>query len=402
MGSNVVPGYNPILFAGDEATLGTYVAPADVAAFAASAIATVQADMGDMMTPETRGKQDRGLARDMQDGFVSGRYTAPAWSVMTSLKSRADADDAPRELALWKATGFGRTVNASTSYVLAPTNTPVESADFVPQSFTRVLGRSPGEMEVERLLGCFAEKVRIEGGDKEVMATFSGKAQSKGVGTAIASASVADDSTTSVTVSAAESYAFTAGYYQWESEIILVSAPTYGGTSITIARGQLGSTAAAHSSKPVYPYIPTGISYGGAPISEALTTTFTFDGGAFRVLNWAVDITTGLQALPGETGSAFAFQGVKATRVDVQPSLNFILKGDDVRKFNKARERTDMAVSIVQGTTAGGIITLSFGHCELVAPKAQDNANDTVNVAATLRVRGSGAATPDSFAITLT
>lgn len=403
MGSNVVPGYNPILFVADESALGTAVAPADTAAFGAQALSTIEADMGPVQAPDTRGKQDRGLSRDMQDGFVSGRYLAVPWNVVTSLKTRGDADDAPRELALWKATGLKRTVNSSTSYVLSPSNTPVASLDFVSQTMTRVLGRSPGEMELERLLGCFAESVKLEGGDKEVTATFSGQAQQKGVGTGLASISLADGSATSLTVSAAESYALCEGLYICESEIIGIGSVTYGGTSVSIQRGMLGTSGAAHSSKPLYPYIPlSDISYAGTPISEALTTTFTFDGGAFPVLNWSVDIKTGLQALPGETGSALPFQGLKATRVDVACSLNFLLKGDDVRKFNKARARTDMAVSIVQGTTAGGIITVSFPHCELVAPTAKDNANDSIPVSATLRIRGSGASTPDSFAITLT
>lgn len=402
MGSNVVPGYNPILFAADETTLGTPVAPASTTALAASAIATIDADMGPHQTPDTRGKQDRGLSRDMQDGFVAGRYGAVPWNVVTSIRTRGDQDDAPRELALWKACGFTRTITANTSYALTPGNTPVESADFVPQTFTRVLGRSPGEMEMERLYGCFAESVKLEGGDKEVTATFSGQGQSKGVGTSLTAITLADGIGTALTVTAAESYALTTGYHICESEIILVTEPTFGATSVTIARAQLGTTGAAHTAQPLYPYIPSGISYGGAPISEALTTTFTFDGGAFRVLNWSVGIKTGLAALPGETGSALPYQGIKATRVDVTPSLNFILKGDDVRKFNKARARTDMAVSIVQGTTAGGIITISFGNCELIGPAAKDNANDTIGVAASLRVRGSGAATPNSFSISFT
>jgi len=402
MGANPVPGYNAVFFAADETTLGSPVAPANTAAFAAQAISTIKADTGGAQTPVRRGKQDRGLSRDMQDGFVSGRNAPVPWSVMTSLKSRAAVDDPPRELGLWKACGFLRTVNAATSYVLTPSNTPIASLDLITQSLTRILGRAPGEMELERLFGAFAESVRIEGGDKEVMLTFSGQAQAKAIGTAIAAATVADGSTTSITITAAESYAFAPGYYLWGSEVVLVALPTYGGTSLTIARAQLGTTGAAHSAQPMYPYIPAGISYGGAPVSEALTTNFLFDGGSFPVLNWAVDIKTGLQAGPGETGSAHPFRVLKANRIDVAPTLTFLLKGDDVRKFNKAASVTSLACSIVQGTTAGGVITISLPYCELVAPKVDDNANDSVVVSASLRVRGSGAATPDSFSIILT
>lgn len=388
MGSNPLPGYNTILFAQSEATLGTIPAPADVATFAGYALATIKADLGPVQTPAVRAMQDRGLGRGMQVGFVSGRYEPVPWSVMMSLKTRADADDPLRELALWKACGFIITTNSSTSVVLTLGNTPVASSDFASVGLTRILGRSPGEMELERLAGCFVENLRIEGGDKEVMLTFSGQGQSKGVGTAIASASVADNSTTSVTVSADESYAFLGGgYYQWESEIILVDPATAGATSITITRGVLGSTAAAHSSQPIYPYVPSGISYSGSPIPESLTTTVTFDSAAFRCLNWSIDLKTGLAALPGETGSALPYQGVKVNRYDVTPSFSFVCKGDDVRKLNKARARKEIAVSFVQGTSAGGILTAAFPQCEAVAMKIDDNANDTVTVSGQLRCR---------------
>lgn len=401
MGANPVPGYNAVTFLADETTYGTAVAPANTAAFAAQAIATIQANTGKVQAPIVRAKQDRGLARDMQDGFVSGRYEAPTWNIMTSLKTRADADDAPRELALWKACGFTRTVNSGVSYVLSPSNTPIESSDFVGQTLTRILGRSPGEMELERLLGCFVQSVKLEGGDKEVTATFSGMAQTKQVGTSLPSITLADGIGTSLTFTAAESYALATGYYICESEVILVTAPTGGATSCTIARAQFGTSGVAHSAQPLYPYLPSGISYGGTPISEALTTSFTFDSVTVPVLSWVVDIKTGLEPGPGETGSANPFQVLKANRLDVSINASLLLKGNDVRLFNKARARTNGSVAIVQGTTAGGIITIGASNSEIIAPEAQDNANDSIVVPISLRVRGSGAATPDSFAITL-
>lgn len=402
MGANPVPGYNAVTFLADETTYGTAVAPANVAAFAAQAIPTIQANTGKVQAPVVRGKQDRGLARDMQDGFVSGRFEAPTWNVMTSLRTRSAVDDPSREIALWKACGFTRTTNAGVSYVLSPSNTPVESSDFVGQTMTRILGRSPGEMELERLLGCFAQSVKLEGGDKEVQATFSGMAQTKTVGTSLPSITLASAGVTTLTFTAAESYALATGYYICESEIILVTAPTGGATSCTIARAQLGSTGASHTAQPLYPYLPTGISYSGSPISEALTTSFTFDSVTVPVLSWSVDIKTGLEPGPGETGSANPFQVIKANRLDVAISAQLLLKGNDVRLFNKARARTNGACSIVQGTSTGGVITIASSNCEMQALEAADNANDSIVVPVSLRVRGSGAASPDSFSITLT
>lgn len=401
MGANPVPGYNAVTFFADETTYGTAVAPANAAAFAAQAVATIQSQTGKVQAPITRGKQDKGLSRDMQDGFISGRFEAPTWNVMTSLKSRAAVADVPRELGLWKACGFTRTVNSGVSYVLSPANTPVESSAFVGQTLTRILGRSPGEMEIERLLGCFAQSVKIEGGDKEVMATFAGMAQTKSVGTSLSSITLADGSATTLSHTAAESYALAAGYYICESEVILVT-PNYGATSCTIARAQLGTTGAAHAAQPLYPYLPTGISFGGTPISEALTTSFTWDSVTVPVLSWSVDIKTGLEPGPGETGSANPFQVLKANRLDVQIAAQLLLKGNDVRLFNKARARTSGACSIVQGSGAGSVITIAVANAEMQAQEAQDNANDSIVVPVSLRVRGSGAATPDSFSITLT
>lgn len=400
MGSNVVPGFNPVFLAADETVLGTAVAPADVATYAAQAIATIECDLGDAQSPAVRPKQDRGLGRGMQDGFVSGRYPPVPWSVKTSMKTRSAIDAVPRELALWKSTGLGRTVNGSTSYVLAPTATPVESTDLVTQTFTRILGRSPGEMEYERLLGCFADTVKLEGGDKEVEATFSGMGQQKLTGTALASVTMASGVSTTITVTAAESYAFMPGYYICESEVVLVGAVTYGGTTINVTRAQLGTSGVSHAAKPLYPYIPAGVAYAGSPISEAATTTATLYGITVPVLKWGVTIKTGLSASPGETGSAY-FQKVITKRFDVEATFDLLLKGDDVRLFNRARERTANAVTLVQGSAVGGVITIGLPYTELVAPAAKDSANDEVTVSCSLRVRDDTAGN-NAFSLTLT
>lgn len=386
MGSNVVPGYNTVLTAADEATLGTAVAPASVAAFALQAISTIKVDLGDAQSPVTRAKQDRGLGRGMQDGFVSGRYAPVPWSVETSMKTRSAADAVPGELQLWKATGLGRTISGGTSYTLAPTATPVESADLVTQTLRRMLGRSPGEMEMELLTGCFADTVKIEGGDKEVMLNFSGFGQQKGT-TTNRSITFASGVDTAITVSAAETYFYAAGcYYICGTEIVLCTAVVYGSTTVTFARAQLATSGAAHAAVAIYPYIPAGIVYAGAPISEALTTTATLFGITVPALKWALTIKTGLEASPGETGSAY-FQKVVTKRFDVEATFDLLLKGDDVGLFNRARERTANAVTLVQGSAVGGIVTVNLPYTELVAPSAKDSANDTVTVSCSLRVR---------------
>lgn len=93
MGTSVVPGFNPVSLFASESTLGTAPTPADVAAYAALALPTIKTDLGPVQAPVVRAKQDRGLGRGMQDGFVSGRYEPVPWNVSMSMMTRADADD---------------------------------------------------------------------------------------------------------------------------------------------------------------------------------------------------------------------------------------------------------------------------------------------------------------------
>lgn len=371
----------------------------DAASYAALFRSVIAVDMGPAEVGVIRSKQDRGPGRGMQDGWVEGRVQPIPFSVQTSLKSRADQDDPPLELALYKAAGLKVTTNASTSVVLTPSATPVETGDFAFADLVRLLGSGDADIAFERLANCVVREIALEGGDKEVQATFTGIGQRKYLGGSLDSITLADGSVTSLTTTAEQSYSLGSGYYLCESEVILVT-PTLGGTSHTIARAQLGTTGAAHAAKALKPYVPAGIAYSGAPIPESLTTTVTLDGIALRVTSWKANITTGMDMLPGETGSKYS-QGALEKRTDVTITMSVIAKGDDVRWLNKATARKTVTASLVQGTTAGGIVTVAAPYCEIVAAPMTEPENGPSEIQIQLRVRDNGSGN-NSFSITLT
>lgn len=401
MSLNPINGWDQRVLVLPEATLGTTPTPANVATYAGYAVEAIDCDLGPAESGVIRDKQDRALGRAMRSGYVEGRVEPMAFSLMTSLKSRTAADTVPDIYRLFEAGGLKTTVNAGVSYVLEPSATPIETGDFVPVSIQRILGSGDAQRELETLAGCVVRQVTISGGDKEVMVGFQGVGRGpKYTQGPLDSITLADGSGTSLTTTAAESYSLALGYYLCESEIIKVTAVTYGGTSHTIARAQLGTTGAAHSAKALQPYIPTGIAYTGSPISEALTTNVTIDGVTLRATSWEWTFQTGMDLLPGETGSKYS-QGAKYGRYDVSCTINFLLKGDDIRLFNKATSRDAVTLSLAQGTSAGGIITIASSYCEVVAPAATAPANDISAVALSFRIRDDGNGN-NAFTVTLT
>lgn len=394
-----VNGWDARYFAATEATFGTEPTPANEAAYAALAIEAISAQLGPSgNVGVVRPKQDRSLGRGMQSGFVEGRVEAIPFELQTSVKSRGDADDAPKELALYKAAGLKVTTNSSTSVVLSCVASPQQSGDFASATLRRTLGARDSAYESEALSGCAVRTLKWEGGDKEVILTASGAGVSKASNGALESITVLIGAT-SLTISAEESYRLRPGYYLCESEAILVTACTAGGTSATITRGVLGTSAAGHTTKPLFPLVPTGIAYSGSPIPET-TCTVTIGGVTIRAMAWSVEFTTGLDMLPGETGSA-SIQGIKTARYEVKPSIKVALSGDDVAMLGKVTARTNVAVTISQGSGAGGVISFSMPYCEIEPISVPDTAGDISIVDISLRVRDDSAGN-NAITITLT
>lgn len=396
MSSYPVNAWDMLLLAASEATFGTTPAPASTSAYAALALECISADMGPAQVGQVRPKQDRNLGRGMQSGFVEGRVQPIPFTVVTSIKSRSAGDGVPLELALFKAAGLGY-ADTGADYTLAPSATPVESGDFAGLSLTRFLGSRAAAFQSETLRGGVVKSLRWEGGDKEVMLTAAGAGIGKYMRGSLDSITLASDIVTTLTHTAEESYRLDPGYYLCESEIILISSVTKGGTSTTITRGALGSTAIAHTAKPLYPYRPSP-TYTGSPIAEP-NATCSIGGVTSRLLSWSFELTTGMDHLPGETGSAYV-QGVKYGRYDAKYSLRLVLSGDQVSLMGKALARPTVAVSLAQGTGTGGVITVASSYCEVEPFTVPDTNNDVAIVDVGLRVRDDTAGN-NAFSIVL-
>lgn len=396
MSANPVNAWDMLLLAASETSFGTTPTPASTAAYAGLALETVSVDLGPTQQGQTRPKQDRNVGRGMQSGFVEGRVQPIPFTVVTSVKSRSAGDGVPLELALYRAAGLGY-ADTGSDYTLSPNATPVESSVFAGVSLTRFLGSGAAAFQAETLRGGVVKSLKWEGGDKEVMLTASGAGVGKYMRGSLDSVTFASGVDTTLTHTAAESYRLDPGYYLIESEIILISSVTKGGTSTTVTRAQLGTSGAAHSTKPLYPYRPSP-TYTGSPIAEP-NATCSVGGVTSRLLGWTFELTTGLDHLPGETGSAYV-QGVKTTRYDAKYSLRLVLSGDQVSLMGKALARPVTAVSLAQGTGTGGVITIASSYCEVEPFVVPDTANDVAIIDVGLRVRDDTAGN-NSFSIVL-
>ena len=404
MSANPVNAWDMLVLAATETTLGTTPTPASTAAYGLLAIEAINCDLGPAETGVIRSKQDRAVGRDETTGFVEGRVQPIAWKFDTSLKTRAAVDTASPLLPLLRAAGLTHTVNAATNVTITAPGQPLEGGAFAGVSLTRLLGSGLAVHEAEVLRGCVAKAINIKGASGEVQASFSGVGIGKttaagqaGVLGRIDSITVTNVATT-LTITAEESYRLGLGYYLCESEVIQVTACTPGGTSATIARAALGTTAVAHTAQPLVPFRPTP-TFTGAPIAEP-TSTVTLGGVAVRARSWSIDLATGMDLLEPETGSRYS-QGAKYMRIGVKVSMQLVLSGDQVSLIGKAQARPNLALVISQGVGAGGVFTFNASNCEVEAFTPPDTAADVAVVDVALRVRGTTTGN-DSFSIVLT
>lgn len=375
-----------------ETTFGTPPDPA-----ASQAIEVVSVSMGPVEAGVARPKRDRALGRGMQNDFVEGRVELIPWSLETSLKGRAAVDTVPAEDVLYRAGGLLRTINAGASVVYATQGTPDPLLSGL--TIDRVRGGSSqlGAQSGERGFGGAVERLVWRGGDIEASLTASGRFAGKELRGKLDSITVTNVAT-SVTITTEESYRLGLGYYLCEAECIRVTAVTPGGTTATIARGQLGTSAVAHTAQPLVPFVPALTNPAGRPLPES-TCTVTLDGVSLRVQSWEVSLETGISHLPGETASR-RVQGLKVTRYSLGVSLRGVLYEDYESFRGRSTARRNCACTIVQGTGTGRVATLSLPFTEVVAPDSADNANDVAMVDFTLRTRDN--AGNDAFTLTLT
>lgn len=353
------------------------------------AVEMIEMKFGAARQGNARPQQDKTQGRDRTLKFVEGRVDPIGFSGKTSVKSRAAVDTVPKESPFYKAAGMIETVtggvNVAYSFTSAPT--PAYLVGY------GAMGATP--IFAEQGLGGVVKKLRWDFGDNDLLLSLDGAWAEKYHLGSVDSATVADGVTPSVVLAAGEGQRFQIGWYQWESEIIKVTAIAT--DTLTILRGQLASAAAAHAAKPITPYIPA-LTLAGSPISEA-NCTVTFDAVATRVMKGYIELDTGGDHLPHETGSA-TVQGSKWTRYTVKGSLDLVLTRQLVDLFGKTRGRKTVACTVVCGTGVGGIVTFSMPTLEVRPFPADGPKDDIVVVTVPLDVRGN--AGNDSFSMIVT
>lgn len=395
MASESVNAWDAAVLIVSESTFGTVPNPATAQSFEA-----ITTDMGQMEVGDVRGKKDRSSGRGMQGAFVEGRVKPIPFNIEASVKSRSAADTTPQESALYRAAGLTQTVTGATSVAYTLPATPIQTSNsFAGLSMYRALGKGSYIYEAEQLRGGVVKTLDWSGGDKELMIKASGEAIGKYELGYSASVTLADNSGTTLTfANAEEAYRFGFGWYLIESEVVKITArPTT--TTATIARAQLSTSAAAHAAQPMIPYLPT-LTYAGSPVSEGGTVTVTLDGVTLRAMSFGITLTSGMDLLPGESGSKYV-QAPKAVRYDLKANVKLVLAREQVSLLGKARDRNTCAVTIVQSTgTAGGINTFSMPYTEVMPFKVPDTANDVAIVDVALRVRDNSG--NDAFSYVMT
>jgi len=405
-----ISAWDARVLAASEATFGTVPNPA-----AAQAIEFISIDTGNVELGAVRPKKDRNVGRGMTDGYIVGRVAPMPWSLETSVKTRAAVDTLPHEGALFRAAGLTETVNSGVSVVYSMPGNPFNDAadtgggnSLQSMSLYRCLGIGAGTASsryfAEQMRGCVAKTLSWSGGDKELTLKAAGDAIGKYTLAYSVSITFASGADTTVTfASAEEAYRFATGlgWYQIESEIVKITvAPTAGGTTATASRAQLSSSGVSHAAKPLVPYLPTLSAYTGTPISE-VNCSVTLDSQTIRFQSFSVDLNTGIELGPGETGSKY-IQTPIVKRYSLKVALKGLMRREDVALLGKAAlQATPLALSIVCGTGTGGIATFAAPYCEIDAFKVPDNANDEAYQALTLRTRDSTTGN-DAFTLTLT
>lgn len=383
--------------AASESTFGTFVQPT-----AAQALQIISADLGPAVQPgNVRPVKDRPLGRGAQSGWIEGDKEPVDFNLVYSQKSRADADDSAIDLAILKAAGLKETIGigVQAGYTLRPT--PIESSEFASLQLYKTLGSNGYVTQAEALNGGVIKSLTWSGGDQEVTVKASGQAAVKKFAGATDSFTFASNSDTEIGCTASQARLVSVGMpMQIESEVVLVTAVDYTTPDITFTRGAYSTSAAAHSAKRLYPYLPSSISYSGAPISEATASCILGSISPMRIISWEVDLKTGLDLLPAETSSAYR-QGAKSVRHDVSIKIKMVLSQERVDLLGYALNRDTLSCTLAQGTGAGGIITFVAPYCEVVAFKVPDTANDIAIVDVTLRVRNNTTG-DNSLSLTLT
>lgn len=399
MTANAVNAWDRTVLAASESTFGTAVNLA-----ASQALRMVSVAMGkSSQTGNVRPVKDRPSGRGMVSEYLEGDVEPFDFALEYSQRGRSAVDAAAFDLAILKAAGLKQTINGSTSTVISLVPTPIENGEFASLQLARFLGSGSALAQAEVLQGCVVKSLVWSGGGQEVMVKASGQGISKAHAGRIDSITFASGATTSVTLSVLDAAKLSPGMaMQCESEAVTVSTVDYTTGVTTFVRGAYSTSAAAHTAKPLYPYVPASLSYGGvSPLSEANASAILGTISPIRIIDWTVELTTGMDLLPAETSSQYR-QGPKSVRHDVKVKMKAVLSQDRTDLMGLARARSLVQLTLNQGTGVGGIMSFVLPYCEVMPFEVPDTAGDIAIVDLELRTRNNGTTGDNAMSITLT
>jgi hypothetical protein len=124
------------------------------------------------------------------------------------------------------------------------------------------------------------------------------------------------------------------------------------------------SAISADTASAVVPFAPTPTT-AGVPVGGILTA-FTFNGGSLDVISGEVVINKGLKPIEDQAGAAVVPDVIRGKR-SVTGSFTIRLRADQMTALGLRRTNnfTALACSLVLGSVAGSITTITMPRCEL-------------------------------------
>jgi hypothetical protein len=343
-----------IVFCAKEATSGTIQDPT-----AADSVLPISAGEANMPIELLEDEQFRNTRSKLP--LIRGRTPPGSWKLDTYIKPSGTLGTAPEGSTLYECAFGTKTTVASTSvkYTLA---------DDLP-SFTlwRKLGHT---MFVNR--GCTVDKAEFTvQGDQIGKAAWSGNfIEQATIGTTVVDTGGIDGSATTLPVDHGDRFFVTSstyGYIIVDEEVMKVTAVS--GNNLTVVRGALGTTAAAHvADAAVVPYLPA-VSEAGEIIHGKLGAV-TFDGTNTFLVNSKIAINNNIKYYDNEKNGVLTAEsyGTPGHRTLTLTTSKYYRKEDTV-DFSKAYNRTLQNIILNLGSTSGSIARFNAPYGQILAPK---------------------------------
>lgn len=116
----------------------------------------------------------------------------------------------------------------------------------------------------------------------------------------------------------------------------------------------------------VRPWIPTIQEVGTAV--ECRTGICSFDTTAVALMGMEVAFSNGIRYLEDEITTSGYPSAYAADNRKITGSTNIYLRGEDMQYFYKARNNTNVGITMFGGTTAGNQFTLTMPYCKFSVP----------------------------------